>query len=405
MSAYNGGYFASGGGDEFSDDGGEFNGNGYGMDGGMSGGDGNSLTRVFDNVKATVVNVYNHLGSIVMWLVKVVAMLIVLFILLHLVMFFWSGDYRFYSDSYLNKLHEKIKAGTHTSEDGYVLTRELYFSTRAYNRDLTRARTAFARFAKTDAKSNPNRYMDSHRYDVAEFRYIMADNALLRSSRHLDKLRVLVNALYAADKARDTPARSRNYYTAPSQLVEKVRGSAGDVISSVESFVSTADKYLNSNEAFSNAGSFLDKQEAFSNAGSFLDKQEAFTHAGSFLDKREAFSNAGNYLDKQEAFNGGRMGERFTDDNSNVSRTWGDYIRSKGIDSSVLESHAEYIGNNPTNVPRNAALTIRDSITEPVTRWGLRNVNYDVVMDGTARTIPSEYEDQVYKENKRTLRW
>jgi hypothetical protein len=392
MSAYNGGYFTSGGDGGFSDGGSEFGGNGYGMDGGMSGGDGNSLTRVFDNVKATVVNVYNHLGSVVMWLVKVVAMLIVLFILLHLVMFFWSGDYKFYADSCLNKLYEKIKAGNHTPEDGYLLTRELYFSTRAYNRDLTRARTAFARFAKTDAKSNPNRYMDSHRYDVAEFRYIMADNALLRSSRHLDKIRVLVNALYAADKARDTPVQSRNYYTAPSQLVEKVRGSAGDVISSVESFVSTADKYLNNNEAFSNAGSFLDKQEAF-------------THAGNYLDKREAFTHAGNYLDKREAFKHNRRREHFTDDNSNVARTWGDYIRSKGIDSSVLESHAEYIGNNPTNVPRNAALTIRDSITEPVTRWGLRNVNYDVVMDGTARTIPSEYEDQVYKENKRTVRW
>jgi hypothetical protein len=312
---------------------------------------------------------------------KIVAVVVVLFILMHLLMFFLSGDYKFYSSSYIKQMGEKLQAGTHTRDDAYLLTREHYFSTRAYNRDMQRAKYKFAKFAKTDARLNPDRYLDSYRYDMAEIRYIMADNALIRSGQHLQKITELVNALLAADTAMNITPDKANYYTEPSPMEEQLRCSAGDMISTIESFASPSE------------------------AGRLLSNAQFFSYSDANTEARNRSMMREHYTEPIGRSKFSHMKETLTDDNSNTVRSWGDYIRHQGIDNSVRESHAEYIGNNPTNVPRNAALTVMDGIVETVPQLGFRRHNYEVEIDPSSRSVPSEYKDQVRVAERRIMKF
>ena len=379
MSNYNGGYFAGfDGGDLYG--GMDVNGGGMHEEGGGSSYFGGA-DEVIQNVQDTVKKVSNSLGPWVWWLIKIVAVVIVLFVLLHLFMFFLSGDYKFYSDSSLAAMAEKIQTGAHTRDDAYLLTREHYFSTRAYNRDMQRAKYKFAKFAKTDARSHPDRYLDSYRYDMAEFRYIMADNALVRSSQHLQKITELVNALLAVDAAMKITPDKANYYSKPSPMEEKMRCSAGDVISSVESFASPSE------------------------AGRLLSDAQFFSYSDANTEARNLAMISENYTQPKRNSRFSHRKETLTDDNSNSVRSWSDYIRHQGIDDSVRNSHAEYIGNNPTNVPRNAALTVMDSVVETVPQLGFRRHNYEVEIDPSSRSVPSEYKDQVHVADRRIMKF
>jgi hypothetical protein len=104
---------------------------------------------VTEQLQNAATKIKDNLGSWLWWLMKIVAVVVVLFILLHLLMFFLSGDYKFYSNSYIKQMGEKLQAGTHTRDEAYLLNREHYFATRAYNRDMQRAKYNFAIFAKT----------------------------------------------------------------------------------------------------------------------------------------------------------------------------------------------------------------------------------------------------------------